>query len=218
MHAMRGLLTLPLLLAPLAASAAMLDYTFDADAQGWRKANLALATLALTDLGPATWNPAGSSGGFLTGTDVSEYTFHLSPELSGASYAEAYGGTLSLDFRTAFSSATPTPFVVLTNGAGAIFQSRAYTASETLQSYGYTLAPGNGWMYGTSATNTAPATESQIRGVLGGLTRIGVTSDVVFNGPDLTAVDNVRLAAPVPEPASLIALGLGALALRRRRA
>ena len=195
-------------------ASAQLSYTFDSDAQGWRRGNLDLASLTLTDIGVAAWNASG----FIEADDFSDYAFHLSPSLGGVNMGNTYGGVLRLDFATVSASpAGPAqPFVVLTNGTGALFRPQSFADNTPLTTSVFSLDTTGGWQYGTSIANIAPATESQIRSILGNLTRIGVTADVA-DGTDSTAVDNLRLVAPVPEPATIAALGLGAVAILRRR-
>lgn len=201
------------LLLLAATSRAQLSYGFETDAQGWRRANFNTASLTLEDVGPAVWN----SGGYIEGADFATYAFHVSPELGGLNLSGAYGGRFSLDYSSAAANnpLLPNPFLVVTNGTGAIYRTQNFAGTGTFGSYGYALDTTGGWLYGTTLTNSAPATEAQIRGVLASVTRIGVTADV-SSGPEFTRVDNVRIAA-VPEPASLVAVSLGLLALRRRR-
>ncbi len=189
---------------------AQFSYTFDSDAQGWRRANFSETALTLTDVGPASWNSAG----YIEGDDFAAYAFHVSPDLGGLDAEAAYGTNLTLDFSTTGAGALA-PFVVLTDGTGALYNARTWTGGGTFESLSYTLNSSGGWLYGTTALNSTPATESQIRGVLGNLTRIGVTADVA-DGADFTRLDNVTINA-VPEPATLAALALGSIALLSRR-
>ena len=202
--ALAGLLT--------AAAHAELGYDFASNAQGWRRANFDLTTLSLTDVGPAAWN----SGGWLDGEDFSDFAFHLSPNLGGSDESATYGGRLTLDYSTVGDTSLPgQPFVVLTNRAGAIFHTQRFTGTGAFEPVSYGLDATSGWMYGTSLLNIAPATEGQIRSVLGSLVYVGVSSDI-NSGPDQNRLDNVRLTA-VPEPTAIATLGLGTLSLLRRR-
>lgn len=185
-------------------SAQLLSYTFDSDNQGWRQGDFNSTTLALTDIGPATWN----SGGFITGTDFAGWAFHLSPVLN-ADFSSAT--EVRFDFATQFSGGL-FPLLVLTNGTEAIYREEAPAGSPNSVTYAYDLTSANGWKYG-NGSSLRNATLADIENVMSNLSRIGVSSDIA-NGSDSTRLDNVQL---VPEPATMLALAGGLLAFRKRR-
>jgi hypothetical protein len=196
-----------ILLATLASSASfgqLLSYDFAADHQGWRRANLNPTTNELSVLGAATWN----AGGFIDGDDFSTWAFHLSPELTG-NYSSAT--RLEFDYSSLAGDAVY-PLVILRNQGSAIFQSLQVPADNAWHRYGYDLTPGT-WMFANGGAPTV-ATSGQIASVLGGLHQIGVSADNSV-GIEYTRLDNLTL---VPEPASLLFLGLGSVLLRRRKA
>lgn len=180
-----------------------LSYDFASDNQGWRRADFNPSTYELTILGAATWN----AGGYIDGDDFSGWAFHLSPDLSGG-----FQGTSSIEFDySSLSGDAVYPFLILRGQNEAIFQSLQVPADNQWHHYSYAFTPGT-WFYSNGGT-PIQATAGQINGVLTNLFQIGVSADMV-SGDDYTRVDNLAL---VPEPASMAALGLGALALLRRK-
>ncbi|RYG40993.1 hypothetical protein EON79_21605, partial [bacterium] len=121
----------------VASAPAQLSYSFETDAQGWRRANFDTANLALVDVGPAAWN----SGGYIEGDDFATYAFHVSPELNGLNLSGTYGGAFGLDYSTigANTPGLPNPFLVITNGTGALFRNQNFAGTGTFASYSYAL-------------------------------------------------------------------------------
>jgi hypothetical protein len=194
-------------LSVTAVAQANLLYTFDTDNQGWKQADFNPATLTLTEVGPATWNPAGH----IEGPDFAGWAFHVSPLLAGG-----YGlaTEIRFDYSADFADAFAYPFIVLASGTGAIYQEVAPPADGQFHTYAFDLTTVGSWKYGDNG-GLRDATMGDIANVLGGLQRIGINADVASGG-DFTRVDNVQLNA-VPEPATMAALGLGIAALLRRR-
>lgn len=185
-------------------NAQLLEYTFDSDNQGWRQGDFNNTTLALTDLAPATWNSAG----YITGTDFAGWAFHLSPVLSG-DFSSAT--EVRFDYVTRFAGGL-FPLLVLSSSTEAIYREEAPAGSPNFSTYSYDLTSAAGWKYG-NGTTLRNATLTDIQNVMSNLTRIGISSDIA-SGPDDTAVDNFAL---VPEPGTFAVVGVGLLALRKRR-
>lgn len=204
---MRCLLALCLALGLASAGRANLIYTFDTDNQGWRRADFNPSTLVLTDLAPATWNPAG----FIEGPDFAGWAFHLSPLLSGGF---GLATDIRFDYAADFADTQAYPFIVLSSGTAAIYQELAPPPDGQFHPYLFDLTSATGWRYG-DVNGLRAATLADIGVVLNGLQRIGVNADVA-SGVDFTRLDNVQLTV-VPEPATLMVVGLGVAALVRRR-
>lgn len=202
------------LLSSGAAVAASINYTFDADNQGWTRGSFAstLAGIEL-DYGGAIWNAAG----YLAGIDHGPYAFHFSPNLGGG-YGDLFGESLSLDFRTSVGGGDD-PFVVLMSSTGFLVKTQNHAASTTdFTSFSYALDSSAGWYFNSSpyydSSSAVLATDAQIQDVLNDLRYVGVSTDI-GSGNDDTWLDNV---SAVPEPSGFMLLGItGSLALVRRR-
>lgn len=204
---MRAYALLLLAVGATSAHAAPFNFTFDTDNQGWRRADFGSSNYTLTDAGEATWN----AGGFIDGPDFSNWAFHMSPAFVG-NQSDLVGETLSFDYLTQNGGGL-SAFIVFTSGAGSIYRDATWTADPNFVNYSFILDEGHGWQYFDGVTSVA-ATNAHFNAVFSSLNRLGITADTA-NGGDYTAVDNV--VAGVPEPTTLGLLGLGALALRRRK-
>lgn len=182
--------------------------TFDSDNMNWRQGDFKFPSPVISDVGPATWNPAG----YIGGNDFAGWAFHLSPELSGG-----FQGAIGISFRYSadFADAQPHPILVLRNDTQAIYREEQVSGDGRWRTYSYILTDADSWLYG-DAKGIRVATMADIDSVLAGLTRIGINADVK-TGADFTRVVDVAIV-PVPEPASLLVLGgASILALRKRR-
>lgn len=199
--------------SPILASAAGFSFTFDSDAQGWTKGNLGSTFGSITpnSNGPATW-----SAGEIAGVDHSSYAYHFSPNLGGG-HGSLFGTALKLDFRSASGGAND-PFVVLVSSTDFLVLPQLITASATMVSHSFALDGSAGWYFNSSpyfnGGSAVLASAAQVQLVLNDLRYVGVSTDIA-SGADDTHLDNV--IATVPEPGTMLALSLGAVALIRRR-
>lgn len=198
--------------SPILASAAGFSFTFDSDAQGWTKGNFGstFATINTNSNGPATW-----SAGEIAGTDHSAYAYHFSPNLGGG-HGVMFDTNLQFDFRSANMGGAD-PLVVLMSSTAFIVLEQLVTPSTTMDHYTIRLNNSLDWYYNSSeyynGGSAVLASNAQIQSVLNDLQYIGISTDIA-GGADNTHLDNVMA---VPEPGTMLALSLGAVALIRRR-
>jgi hypothetical protein len=198
-----------------AGFAQTINFTFDADSQGWTKGDLG-STRASTAVGTeaANWDPVIQA---IAGNDHSNYAFLFSPDLGGG-----FGGLIGEDLRFDFLSATAGPqypFVTLLSGTEMLFYEQSVPASPGLLPYSIKLDSSASWYLNSSpyfnGTGAVLATEADIQRILGDLRHIGVSTDIV-GGADDTRLDNVQ-AVPEPGTMALIAGAAALIAWRRQR-
>lgn len=182
---------------------------FDANAEGWRAANIDTGTFAITYQDP-TWVDGHieasefASGLFLLAAP-SEYLGDLS------SY---YGGSVSFRLSDVTNSATAYPALILQSGFTILYYEMD-PPGTSLTNFEIPLSP-TGWRTGLFGASDPEPTQAQFQTALAGITNFGINADWTLNGVDVVALDDVHVAA-VPEPVSLAALGFGCVALVRRR-
>ncbi len=212
------------LFAALSTAAPAVVSTFDAGNEGWRTCDVNFVQAPLFSVGDfasAGWSGAGGNpGGALVTADVSSWCFLAAPTKFMGDQSAAFGSSLSYDTYATQNDGAPYPAVVLTSGTTALFASKnppgtVWTSvSIPLLGSVWSLSPG---IAGTPPVT--PVSDALLRSVLSSLDGLYIEADWLGNAPtDVTGLDNVRLA-PVPEPASVSVLALGALSFfcRSRR-
>jgi hypothetical protein len=185
------------------ANADLLAYHFDSGNEGWRRGDLNIANLAMTDVGPATWNTSG----YIDAPDFANWSFHLSPvitaDLSSAS-------RLEFDYSSAASDG-PYPFILFSSGVGVIYQTTTVPGDGEFHHYNYAFTPGT-WQF-SDGINFRVATVNDITVTMQNLQQFGINGDQQ-HGPEYTRLDNVVI---VPEPTSALALCMAGFGLARHR-
>ena len=211
----------------LSAHAAV-SSTFDSNAEGWSG-----LTAKPYENGAPEFNAGplgeysvvgGHPGGYFRLPDPdSEDTFFRAPAAFLGNQSGAFGGTLSYDLTTNASINYAGPNVVL-KGAGntlVYFLPVQPAVRNSWVTVGVTLAPSAQWHLGSVSGGAVSA--SQFQATLGSLTQLWISAETHSPVEETSGLDNVFLAAAVPEPsaAGLMLLGLaafGGLRWRRRAA
>ena len=204
------------LLAAASAVCAQADLTstFDADAQGWRGANVDTTSLATT-YGDLTW-----VSGHVEGTEFASGLYLLAAPAPYLGDLRAYnGGALTFRLADATSDGVAYPSVLIRSGASLMYyKGNGVVPGTALTAFQVPFEP-SGWRVGFFGASDPAPTATQFQAALANVTDFGLNADWTTNTQDRVMLDDVRLAAPVPEPALLapFALCLAALARRFRR-
>lgn len=187
---------------PLAVSAA----GFDTDAQGWTTTHGGLQTWVAT---------GGNGGGWLRVADDSGDDFLLNaPSAWLGNWSGYLGGTISFDALNANGESPDwAPFgeITITGTAGTVVLDAIAPnnppADGQWHRYSVLLAASAGWSGSAS-----------LAAVLANVTSLTIKGEFHAGVTEVVGMDNIEVAA-VPEPtqAALLAAGLGALALLRRK-
>lgn len=201
----------------MAAASFAAESTFDVNADGWQTCNVDFGfgpTLA-EDFTPANYrategNPPGS---IAVGDSLGGWGFFAAPSKFLGDQSTTFGGALSFDTYSTSSDGVVYPSAILTSGTTALFALSAPPAA-TWTNVSISLT-GAAWSL-SSGLGGAPIADSLLQSVLSNLDGIYIEADWLTQPTETTGLDNVRLSS-VPEPASMVALGLGLAALLRRR-
>jgi len=193
--------------------------TFDSGLEGWTSEGNG-------GNDPVWASTGGNPGGHAVANDLNGGWSYLKAPASYTAQPAVYGGTFSFDLRhTTANNQTPIYKVrVGIVGGGLTLLNELVVPTTQWTNYSFTLLETTGWRKFSDLqqnySNAAPlATTSEMQAVLGGITNLVIGAD--FNNEttmnnDVTYLDNVNLET-VPEPATMMALGAGVLALARRR-
>lgn len=180
--------------------------TFDADDEGWRAADV-----STTDLSILSSQPAGWESGHLRADEFGSALFVLAaPTAYLGDLSSYYGGAVTFTLSDTVGDGLPYPDLLIRgNGFAMAYATPPPTSLGTTYTIPLSEA---GWI----GFDGQPVSHSQFLSALTAVDRFGINADWRTGGQDSVTLDDVRVAA-APEPASLLPLALGLLAIRRRR-
>ena len=193
-------------LALTAASSTAALSTFDTDDEGWTITGDAQGGGA-----SPTWESSGGNpGGYISATDdVQGGTWYFkAPAAFHGDFSSAYGTNLTFDLRQSRTSSQFDNVDVYLSGGGLdLTFDTAYNPGTEWTGYNLLLTEVGGWQLSGS-----PPTQAEFQQVLGDVTDLQIRGEYV-SGSDVGDLDNVVL---VPEPATMVLLGVGGLAVLKR--
>lgn len=182
--------------------------TFDTSDEGWLISGDAQGGGST----PTYQTSDGNPGGHISATDdVEGGTWYFqAPAKFHGNFSNGYGTNLTFDLRQSGTNNQFNNTDIFLRGSGLeLTFDTANNPGTSWTSYSVALTELSGWQLGGSAP-----TETQFKQVLADVTDLQIRGEYI-SGSDEGDLDNVTL---VPEPTSLGLLGLGGLALMRRRA
>lgn len=180
--------------------------TFDANDEGWSIAGDAQGASVL----PSWYSSGGNPGGYIAATDdVAGGVWYFRAPLSfHGDFTTAYNTTLVFDLKQSRTSSQFNSVDVYLRGGGLeLTFDTAYNPGTNWTSYSLLLAETGEWKLNGSAP-----TQAQMLQVLANITDLQIRGEYV-TGSDTGSLDNVRM---VPEPATMMLLGLGVTLIRRK--
>ncbi len=201
-----------MLVVAVSAQANVITSTFDTGTDGWTVVDINYNTgLGATPVVKAYY-PAEWVAGYIYKTDpnlTDTYLFSAPSKFLGA-MGSYYGQSISWDLHNYTNGNLEIGLILSGNGHSLYRAGMAGPDGDWLH-YNIPLVAGSNWLL--DGPNGSPATAGEFAAVLGSLDNIYIMGDYL-NGSDTASLDNVSL---VPEPATMGLIGLGSLALLRRR-
>ncbi len=180
---------------------------FGSGDDGWLAVNVAFPSLDVLN----TWSPTWT-GSTINASEQGSGLFVLAaPAKFRGNQMNFLGGTVTFQLSDSVVDGIAYPNLLL-RGNGTILYFETPAPGPSLTSYSVNLNP-TGWK---NATGVA-ASQSEFNSVFSNLDVFAINADWKTGGIDYVELDNVRISAPVPEPATLGTLAFGVLCLRRRR-
>ncbi len=216
------------LCTPKFARATEISSTFDLGAEGWQSVKLAYPNpgdppVILETYSPG-WSAAGGNpGGYIAlddpdgGNPTGNVQYWLAPSSFLGNRQLWVGGALSFDLLDSGSGygLFRQEDVILTGGGLTLVYGLESAPSQAEWSHFSVGLSASGWRAGSYSGSEA--TQSEMTTVLSSLDAIYIRGEHQL-GPDSARLDSVVMqTGPVPEPASMLAVGLGALATMRRK-
>jgi hypothetical protein len=203
-------------------SRAQLFSAFDATSENWMVAEFADSGPFATplQLHSALWNNAGGNpDGFISHQDITSDTFYFqAPASWSGNRIGSYGLSLSFDVMPENGVDYNNGADVILSGAGIqlVLDAGPEPVSGQWNSYSVTLSEGAAWHVGNAAGPQATAT--QFQAVLSDLQGLYIRGEFKNGLGDITGLDNVLFQVPEPSSFSLLAVGVSAALLKRRKA